>query len=239
MTMAATSWADASEYVEQSIRQHKNWIQTCTDSSIAVSRTDLILYAIELGPDSDDVIRCLLSGRDASSGSQVSDSQAAVAYPSPFDGSMLGDGPQRQMFEVLIQTGTKVLIVSGVESDAGITGIRHVSGNDFIVQTGYATHDRVYLVFADSGKLAHLTNGDVEVVDGENFVFRVKGRKSCLKNSGGAFWFDALIDRHGNILDIVTPVEGNYVICMSRDQLVGESNLNLSRVVRREVCIQR
>lgn len=240
MTMAATSWAVASEdQMEQSIRQHKNWIRSCTDSPITVSRPSLTLYAIELGPNGNDVIRCLLSGRDTSSGSQASDSRAAIMYPSPFDNSILGDGPQRQMLEVLLRTDTKALIVSGVESDAGVTRVRHVSGNVFIVQTGYATHDRVYLIFGDSGEVTYLTNGDVDVADGEKFIFLVKGRKSYLNNSGGAFWFDALIDRDGHILDIVTPVEGDYVICMSRDHLAGESNVDLSRVVRREVCIRR
>lgn len=224
----------------QSIKQHKNWIQSCSDSSVAVTRSGLILYAFELGPDSDDVIRCLLSGRDASSGIQISDSEAAVAYLSPFDGIILGDGPQRQMFEALIQTSTKALIVSGVESDGGITRIRHISGNAFVVESDYATHNRLYLVFADSGELAYLTNGyEVEVVDRENFVFRVKDRKSFLKNIGGAFWFDAIVDRDGNILEIVTPTEGNFVECMSREELARKSSLDLSRVVSREICIRR
>jgi len=240
MTMAATSWAVASDdYVEQSIRQHKNWIQSCTDSSIAVSRTDLILYAIDLEPNGDDVIRCLLSDRDTNSDSQASDSEAAIVYPTPFDVIMSGDGPHPQMLEVLLRTSSKALIVSGIESDTGVTRVRHVSGNTFIVQTGYATHNRVNLVFADSGKVAYLTNGDVEILDGENLIFRVKDRKSYFKNTGGAFWFDALIDRDGNILDIVAPAGENYVVCMSSEQLARESSLDLSRVVRREVCIRR
>ena len=240
MTMTATSCAVTSEdYKDQSIQQHKSWIRNCTDSSISVNRADLFIYTIELGSNGDNVIRCLLSGRDTSSGSQASDSQAAIMYPSPFDVIMLGDGRQRQMLEVLLRTDTKALIVSGVESDAGVTKVRHVSGNVFIVQTGYATHNRIYLIFGDSGEVTYLTNGDVDVADGEKFVFLVKGRKSYFNNSGGAFWFDAMVDRDGNILDIVKPAKGNYVICMSREELIRRSSLDLSRVSSREICVER
>lgn len=239
IAMAGSSWAVASEdYVEQSIRQHKNWIQSCTNSALVVSRSGLILYTIILGSNGDDVIRCLLSGRDTNAGSHVSDNKAAVAYPSPFDVAMLGDGPPRQMFEVLIQTSAKALVVSGVGSDTGVTLVTPVSGNAFIVQTGYSTHDRVYLVLPDSGESTYVTNGEVEIVDSEKFVFRVKGRKSYF-NVGGAFWFDAIVDRDGNILDVVTPAEGNDIVCMSREQLARESNLDLSRIDRRDVCILR
>ena len=238
MAMAATSCAVTSEdYMDQSIQQHKSWIRNCSDSPIAVNRAGLILYAIDLGPDGDDVIRCLLSDRDTNS-----DNQAVVMYPSPFDNITLGDGPQRQMLEVLLRTDRKVLIVSGVESDAGVTRVRHVSGNAFIVQTGYATHNRVYLMFGDSGEVTYLTNGDVDVADGRNFVFLVKGRKSYLNNSGGAFWFDAMVDRDGNILDIVTSREKQGAVdieCMSREELIRRSSLDLSRVFSREVCVER
>ena len=146
------------------------------------------------------------------------------------------------MLEVLLRTDRKVLIVSGAGSDAGVSRIRHVSGDTFTVQTGYATHKRVYLVFADSSELAYLTNGDVEVVDGKNFVFRVKERKSYFENTGGAFWFDALIDRDGNILDIVTSRDKQgavYIECMSRDELIRRTSLDLSRVSSRETCVKR
>ena len=243
MAIAATSFAVASEdYMDQSIQQHKSWIRSCSDSPVAVNQEGLIIYTIELGSNGDNVIRCLLSGRDTRSGSQASDSQAAIIYPSPFDVIMLGDGRQRQMLEVLLRTDTKALIVSGVESDAGVTRVRHVSGNAFIVQTGYATHNRVYLIFGDSGEVTYLTNGDVDVPDDGKFVFLVKGRKSYLNNLGGAFWFDALIDRDGHILDIVTPREkqgAGFIECMSREELIRRSSLDLSRVSSREICVER
>lgn len=243
MTMAATSLAAASDdYVEQSVRQHKNWIQSCTGSSITVNRAALILYAIDLGPNGDELIRCLLSDRDTNSDNQVSIGPVAVMYPSPFDSIIPGDGSERQMLEVLLRLETKALIVSGAPSDLGVTRVKHVSGDAFIIQTGYVTHERAYLVFADSNELAYLTNGDVEVVDGANFVFRVKGCKSYFKNTGGAFWFDALINRDGNILDIVTSRDKQravYIECMSRDEFIRRTSLDLSRVFSPEVCVER
>lgn len=242
MTIAAASCASGSpDYIDRSIQQHKSRIKSCSDSRIAVGREGLVTYTIELGSNGDGVIRCLLSGRDAIAGSQISDSQAAVVYPSPFDVITLGDGPHRQMPEVLLRTDTRVLIVSGVESDYGVTRVRHVSGNTFVVQAGNTTHDRVYLVFGDGGNVTYLTNGDVDVVDAEQFVFLVKGRKSYFNNVGGAFWFDALIDRDGNILDIVTPREKQgaaNIKCMSREELIRRSSLDFGRVSSREVCVE-
>lgn len=163
-------------------------------------------------------------------------------YPSTFDAVTIGDGPQMQMLEFLLRTDAKALIVSAVESDMGITRVRHVSGNAFVVQTGYATHDRAYLIFGDSAEVTYLTNGDVDIEDEGEFIFLVKGRKSYFKNAGGTIWFDALIDRDGHILDIVTPrpIQGAVGIeCMSREELIRRSSLDLSRVSSHEICVER
>jgi hypothetical protein len=215
-----------------------NWIQSCTNSGISVERSGLIVYAIELELGDGDTIPCLLSGREANAGIPVSDGEAVVTYLSPIDVVILGDGPRRQMPEALIQSDNKALIVSAVESDRGITRIIHVSSDVFIVQSGYSTHDRAYLVLAHSGRSSYLTNGEVEVVDREKLLFRVKDYKSYFR-SGGAYWFDAIIDHDGNILDIVTPAEDKFAKCMSREELAGKASLDLSRMPTREVCIRR
>ncbi len=88
---------------------------------------------------------------------------------------------------------------------------------------------------ADSAELAYLTNGRVEILDREAPTFRVIKRKSYFKELGGAFWFDATIDRDGNILDVVTK-SGD---CMSREEFARQSSLDLARVARPEVCIYR
>lgn len=243
LTMAATACAVTSEdHIEQSIQQHKNWIRSCTDSSIAVSRPGLILYAVDLGPNGDDVIRCLLSSRDTNSESLISDSPAAITYPSPIDIGTLGDGPQRKIVEVLIRANAKAFIISGLQSDGGVSSVGRISRDAFIVAASYASHNRTYLFFGDSGTVKFLTDGDVNIVNEEIFVFLVKGRKSYLNDTGGAFWFDALIDRDGHILDIVTSREKQSSVdieCMSRDELIRRSSLELSRVSSHEICVER
>ena len=112
-----------------------------------------------------------------------------------------------------------------------------MSGDTFIVQIGYMTHTRVYLVFGNRDEVSYITNGDVNVMDAEKLIFRVDQRKSYFK-PGGAFWFDALIDRHGKILDIVTTKTEENFKCMSRDELVRKSHLDFSRVGDHEVCVQ-
>ena len=67
---------------DRSISQHENWIRGCTDSRITVVRQELmVLYAIDLGPDGDEVIQCLLPGRNPGPASQVSNSEAAFYSP--------------------------------------------------------------------------------------------------------------------------------------------------------------
>ena len=223
---------------EKSVAQHENWIRSCADSPVVTTRSGLALYEVDLGPNGDQVIACLLSARDANSHIDVSDNRSAVAYPSLFDFGYLVDGPSRELVEVLVQTATKAFIISGLESDYGVTRVRHVSGNSFLIQTGHVTHDRVYLLLGDSGEMTFLTNGEVDVFDAEKLVFRIKGSKSYFDSAGGAFWFDALIDRDGRILDLVTP-DGPFVVCMNREELAGRSPLDLSRVPSREVCVAR
>ncbi|MGH6954397.1 MAG: hypothetical protein ACREGL_09460 [Alphaproteobacteria bacterium] len=232
--MAVASWQAASEnYWDQSVQQHNGWIRSCSGSSISVRESedeDLILYSVELPSDGDGIVRCLLSGRDV-----IVDDRAAVTYHSPFDNVVnFEDGPERPMLEALLRTERNVLIVSGARSDYGVLSVRHVSGNTFIVQTGYATHNRNHLVFADTAESRYLVDGDrVEVADKDKLIFRVEDQKSYFKPAG-AFWFDALIDSDGEILDIVTP-GGD---CMDLDELRRRSSLDLSRVARSNVCVE-
>ena len=88
--------------------------------------------------------------------------------------------------------------------------------------------------------MGYLGNGDFEVIDDEKVIFLVKERKSYLRK-GGALWFDALIDRDGNILEIVTPEAGDNTRCMSADELNKQSYVDLSRVSDRQgrVCFRQ
>ena len=100
---------------------------------------------------------------------------------------------------------------------------------------GFATHTRIYKLSAESHRAVYLTNGHpIEVEDPDIPTFRVSGRKSYF-NKGGAFWFDAVIDDEGKIVDIPT-TEGCYGL--PTKDLQNRSGLDLSRVKRRYVCIE-
>lgn len=116
--------------------------------------------------------------------------------------------------------------------------LQHVAGANFVLSSGYDTHIRNYLFFGDEGKTRHLRDGSIEVADGEKLLFRVYWAKSYWKETG-AFWYDAVIDQNGHILDIVMHSvwpAGNK--CMSREELIQRSYLDLSRVSSREVCVE-
>ena len=234
--MTGPSLAGASpDPMEQDVSQHESWIRGCTDSGIAVVQRELlVLYAIEVGGDTDEVVQCLLSGRNPALSDEVGGGEVSVAHPSPFDVVLFDGGSGSKLVEALIQTDARVVVVSGPASAGGIEKMAFVSGFTYVVQTSHHTHARSYLVFADSAELGYLTNGVVEILDREAPTFRVHDRKSYFRELG-AFWFDAVIDQDGNILDVVTP-PGD---CMNRQQLARESTLDLSRVLRSEVCINR
>lgn len=218
---------------DDSIRQHISWIQNCSPNPISmyVLKAGLIVYGTDLGAESSDVIRCLLieSGPDL-------DDQAVVIFPSPIDTVIdmesLNESP---MPEALLRIGNKLLVVAGTESDKGVTEVQRVSGDTFVVTTKYMTHDRNFLLEGSGGKARYLINGHVTIERGKIIV---SGMKSYFKG-GGAFWVNALIDRDGNILDIVAPDKGDYAVCMSRDELSRKTDLDLSRVRRHRVCIER
>ena len=68
-------------------------------------------------------------------------------------------------------------------------------------------------------------------------MFRTIGAKSFW-NPGGAFWYDAIIDRDGHILDIVTPA-ADHVTCTHRDDFASRAHLDLSRVTAAEICVEQ
>lgn len=63
-------------------------------------------------------------------------------------------------------------------------------------------------------------------------IDRASGRKRYFR-AGGAFWTTLILDDEGNILDVL-PQGG---LCMSLDELSERSSLDLTRVVRPEVCV--
>ena len=239
-TASATPWpALTQSYVEQIVPRHQDWIQSCTDSRVALSEEELIIYSIDSVSDTQALMLCLLSEVELISDTRVSDSRDAVPYFSSYDERRLGDStiPQK-MTEILIRTDTKILVVSGANSDYGITSIASISKDLFLVTTGYATDYRVYTVDTKTGEADYLTNGLIEIVDKNIPTFRVNGYKSYF-NTGDAFWFNAIIDIEGNFLDIVTPSDGDSIRCMEIEELSQRSFLDLAKVVGPEICIVR
>jgi len=216
-------------------KENLRWIEGCSRSPVSTYRlkNDLVIFATNLGLD-NTLIQCLLPevSKDLSN-------QKAFIFASPIAVLFSGEGKSYPRPDAFLQTGGKAIIVTSTGSDRGVTQIKHVSEDTFIIQTGYSTHRRAYLVFGNSNEVKYLTNGDVKVVDTELLIFRVDFRKSWFRG-GGAFWFDALIDRNGEILDIVTPMPDggdSQVECMSSDELTQKSFLDLSRFSNRTVCV--
>ena len=136
--------------------------------------------------------------------------------------------------EAITVSDTTVTIVPS-SGDYGVEDVQHVSDQVFLIQIGMATHSRIYLVDTDSGESDYLTNGSsVMIEDPDAPTFRVNGYKSFFKG-GGAFWIDAVIDRSGNIVDIVT----SGGLCITVEELSENSNLDLGRLPRHEACVHR
>ncbi len=216
-------------------KRHLRWIEGCSRFPISTYKVDndLAIYATDLGPEGEALFSCLLPNIANELGNQktfIFDSPIGILY-------RLESGASYPRPDAFLQTGNKAFIVAAIGSDFGVEQVKQVSGDTFIVQTGYATHSRNYKILGHSGEITMLPNGSIDVLgDGKLLV---KEQKSYLENVGGAFWFDAILDANGNILDIITKDGEGHVVCMSRDQLVHKSTLDLSRVIRLEVCIKR
>lgn len=235
-----SSTARSDDRLEQSIVEHNDWIEYCTDLSVsvAIARQDLILYYIEVERDSGEVVYCLLStGRGVVEKSLSLDNSAAMFLPPFPNGYDLRTGSPTTVPEALIRTEERVLVVSAPYGDFGIERIEPVSGNSYLVQVGYVSHSRVFHVTSDRAEAFFLTSGRVAEVtcsEDESFRIHVESHKGYFEG-GGAFWFDATIDCEGTILDIVTQTSD----CMSVEVLSERSGLDLSRIKRPEVCIER
>ncbi len=211
-----------------SISQHVSWIKNCSPNPVFIVDEGLIVYVIDVGAESDDVIDCLnIQGIP-----DLGDGEFVI-FPSPIDIVIgIDTGKERPMPEALVRSGNKLLVAAGTESDHGVTEVQRISGDTFIVKTSYWTHSRNYLVFGSTGSSRFLANGNIKTVNGKLIAY---GMKSYFKE-GGAIWFDALIDLDGNVLDIVTPDMGHHVHCMSLDEFSQKLLLDLSRVNRHRVC---
>ena len=226
------------DYVQQDIVQHKDWIESCTDLPVLVVDQDLILYYIDVERGHEEIIQCLLSKVSRVMEACGADGGTNAMYLPPFPNSQSPrDGSPVRVPEALIRTGERILIVSGARGDLGIECVQPVSENSFVVQLGYLTHSRVFYVDPDSMESVYVTNGHVAEIDsGHGGCLRilVKSHKRYFED-GGAFWLDAIVDCEGNILDVLTRTSD----CMSVKTLSEKSGVDLSRVEKQEICVER
>ena len=214
-----------------SILQHTSWIQNCSPNSVSVVDEGLIVYVFDLGAASGAVIGCLNI-----QGNPDLDDGEFVIFPSPIDSVFdMETEEESPMPEALVRSGNKLLVAAGTESDHGVTAVQRMSGHTFIVTTSYSTHLRNFLVSGSSGEVRYLINGDLKIENGKIIASMVK---SYFKG-GGAFWFDALIDLDGNILDIITKITNRWGRCISLHEFSQKTHLDLSRVTRHRVCFER
>ena len=163
-----------------------------------------------------------------------------LVYNSSFDGIKY-DGPIVPLKEGMIKLGEsgKIIIFTAPISDEGVIRIGQVSSEYFIVQVGTFTHDRTYLISTTSMKAEYLSDGfNIEVVDREKLVFKAHGRKSYFKG-GGAFWYNAIIDRNGKIIDIVNEdLDPNSPKnCYSKSDFLKKADIGLPESARDIICV--
>ena len=207
------------------------------------SSSDLIVYSIE-GVASN--LECLLSKKAKSDVSpkisqlvKTASKGDPIIYGSLFNKIESGDGPPRPEPEGIIIQDDEVLVFTAPMSEYGVKAINKFSNKYIIVAIAMSTHTRNFLLTTDLKSIRHLFDGHkVEVVDKEKLIFKVVGRKSYWKG-GGAFWYDAIVDQTGKIIDIDNNVNPKHKACFSKEEFLKKSHIKLPASVKNEVCVER
>jgi TPR repeat protein len=249
-----------SPYQQKSVSNHIKHFQHCgigeEDIEIIMESgsksVDIIAYSIRSkSPD----LECLISPTKTKSDvppknvklAEAADKGDPIIYSSLFDKSFGGDGPDYPTPEGLIKLNDTVLIFTGPDYEHGIKRINKISSRYIIVASAMSTHTRNYLVSMDSKEIRHLTDGfKVEVVDKEKLIFKATGRKSYFKDFGGPFWYDALIDKTGKLIDIVSVEDKKNPECYSRSEFFEKSDIEtpdgsslMGSITSKEICVER
>jgi hypothetical protein len=169
--------------------------------------------------DAENRIACLKPGFSPSSASMLFSTEYA--------------GPAAFLFEA--NKLTAVLAFNGAEYE-GIDRIITDEKNRFaVISYSTETHTRNYLLDPSSDIYRYLTDGEVGIIDVDRRLFRAKGKKRYWQASG-AFWFDAVIDQRGNIVDIEGEPGAN-MICMSKAEFFKRAGVDWPLVKRGRVCV--
>tara|TARA_B100000686_G_scaffold980_1_gene1136 strand:+ start:604 stop:1416 length:813 start_codon:yes stop_codon:yes gene_type:complete len=144
--------------------------------------------------------------------------------------------------EGLVKIDDRIVIFTAPDSDIGVTEINLISNEYIIVRVKTHTHSRNFLVSIDSLYITHLSDGQVSVVDPDKLLFKVSGRKTYFKDFGGPFWYDALIDKKGLLIDIVSVEDKKRIDkCYPKNELLNKSyiELELPNPTQEEICVER
>lgn len=213
--------------------EHLMLLNNCFDRPISSWGDKVKVYSIQNAGDvSDGETRCLVP--ESVDFEPFQSGNHAIIYPSKFDHSLLGDGPPKPLKEAAIRAGGTFMVVTAPSSDIGVTRAHLRDSGQALIEVGQSKHTHTFLLKTESKEVEYLTDGRVELVEDG---FRVENRKSYFKDAGGAFWFDAILNSHGRIVDIVTPTTGN--VCMNRSELARRSSLALDKVASKTVCVRR
>ena len=216
-------------------------MEGCADGPVAFHQmVDLDIYTADVSrSDPDAVVSCLLSVTPEADDRQIvarGPDLLATMFTTPFYSIYLAEPrEERPAPAALIRSGATVHVLQP-DADYGVEALQHVSGDAFVVSSGYVTHVRNALFRATAGNATRLSNGsEIEIQDHEALLFRVVRAKDFWK-LGGAFWYDAIIDRRNHILNLVTP-RTDFLWCMGLDAFADLSDVDVSRVTSTEVCL--
>ena len=199
-------WIASSDDVQYKLAAviNRHRMQRClgwSDQRVLTTRNDEIKVhsiPIELKVNRDSFVDCFLSDvelvtrverRDAiSSGAGTPVHHQAMVYRPPYDNGFTLRGRPVKIPEAIVVSDTAVTIVPS-SGDSGVEDLQHVSGHDYLIQIGMATHSRVYVINSESGEADYLTNGfSVIIEDPERTHVRSR-------------WLQIILQRRWCILD--------------------------------------
>ena len=77
------------------------------------------------------------------------------------------------------------------------------------------------------------------MIDHEKLIFKVSGKKSYFKDFGGPFWYDALVDKKGKLIDIVSVEKKDNSDCYPIKELLNKSYIELPNSTQKEICVEK
>ena len=240
---------------KESIEIHSSHFTNCTEDKIGIfEHKDIIIYSVKAQ------LSCLLTplsktkpksksktslkfDRSVSENKLAeldsSDTNVLLLYDSLSDGGESENiYPLNEVLVKLSESG-QTIVLTAPESDGGVTHIKQISSKYIVVRVFGHTWQSAYLVSTDLKEMNYITNGGVEVVNLEKLIFKSSGRKDYWKK-GGAFWYNAIIDKTGKIIDVDNEgLSSEYKACFSKSDFLKKSNIKLPESSSDIICVNR